>query len=203
MGRVQPPRQQPEQQPQDQQMQERQPQGQEMQAQEGLSFTSQEVEQGIAEQFEGQMLEDLGTVIDAGNDILFGEESHSQIMQGISGEGEELAQQLAQGAIALTDIIVEQSNGTIPGELIAPAATVLMARVAEFLNQSEQANVTDEVFEQAMETYSIVLMDKHDPEFNKKARGGQGMQPGMEPGMEQGMPEQMPQRQGILNQGGA
>lgn len=166
-----------------------------------LSFSSDEIEQSMVEQLDKNELEDFGILVDAGNEILFGEQSHYQILDGFEGlEGEELAQQMAHGAVALTDIIVEQSGGSVAGELVVPAATVLMARVAEFLNKTGLAPVTDEVFEQAMEIYSVKAMDKYDPEFREQA-GGMQQEPRQGMPQEQGMSQGSPQR-GILNQGG-
>ena len=166
-------------------------------AQGGLSFTAQQIEDGLRQQFEGDELDDLDQLVNAGHKLIFGKDTHYQILDGFKAtEGEQLAMELAQGAVGLTGVIMQESGGTVPPQLIGSAATILMARVAEFLNESGMATVTDEVFEEAMHAYSVKLMADNDPEFAKKAGAGQQEQP-MQPGAQQPM-----QGGGLLNQGG-
>lgn len=165
----------------------------------GLSFDSNQVENGIKDQLDEGQVSKLDKILQSGNKILFGKDTHYQILDGMDGmEGEQLSSTMAEGALGLTNILFEKSGGTLPPDLIPSAATILMARAGEFLNESGIANVTDDVFEQAMHIYSVKLMDKNDPEFSKKVRGGE--QP------EQPMQEQQPEPQsgqgGLLNRGG-
>lgn len=165
----------------------------------GLSFDSNQVENGIKDQLNKKQVSKLDKILQHGNKILFGKDTHYQILDGMDGmEGEQLSATMAEGALGLTNILFEKSGGTLPPDIIPSAATILMARASEFLNESGIANVTDDVFEQAMHIYSVKLMDKNDPEFSKKVRGGE--QP------EQPMQEQQPEPQsgqgGLLNRGG-
>lgn len=170
--------------------------------QQGLSFTAQDVEDSISKQFEGDELDDLEQLVTAGNKLLFGKDTHYKLFEEIEGiSGEELPMKLAQGGIGITSIMWEKSGGTIPGKIIAPAMTILMARVSEFLNKSGIATVTDEVFEETMHIYSTKLMADNDPEFAKKAGYGQEQPTEPQPGQEQQMPVNS---EGLLNtsQGG-
>lgn len=164
----------------------------------GLSFTAQQIEDGLREQFEGDELDDLDQLVQAGHKLIFGKDTHYQILDGFKAtEGEQLAMELAQGAIGLTGIIMQESGGTVPPQLIGSAATILMARVAEFLNESGMANVTDEVFEEAMHAYSVKLMADNDPEFARQAGGMQQEQPVQQP-----VQQQPAQAGGLLSRGG-
>ena len=167
----------------------------------GLSSTAQQTEDGLKQQFEGDDLEDLNQLVKAGHKLIFGKDTHYQILDGFKAtEGEELAMELAQGAVGLTQIIVEMSAGIDRDQLsklIPSAATILMARVAEFLNESGMANVTDEVFEEAMHAYSVKLMADNDPEFARQAGGMQSEQP-----MQQPVQQQPAQPGGLLSRGG-
>lgn len=164
----------------------------------GLSFTAQQVEDGLREQFEGDELDDLDQLVSAGHKLIFGKDTHYQILDGFKAtEGEQLAMELAQGAVGLTGIIMQESGGTVPPQLIGSAATILMARVAEFLNEAEMANVTDEVFEEAMHAYSVKLMADNNPEFARQAGGMQQEQP-----MRQPVQPQPAQAGGLLSRGG-
>lgn len=165
----------------------------------GLSFDSSQIEQGIKEQLDEGQKPKLDKILKVGNKILFGKNTHYQILDGMEGmEGEQLSATMAEGALGLTNILFEKSGRTLPPDLIPSAATILMARTSEFLNKSGMANVTDDVFEQAMHIYSVKLMDANDPEFSKKVRGGQ--QP--EQPMQQEPQPAMPQQGGLLNRGG-
>jgi hypothetical protein len=167
--------------------------------QSGLSFTAQQIEDGLREQFEGDELDDLGQLVNAGHKLIFGKDTHYQILDGFKAtEGEQLAMELAQGAVGLTGIIMQESGGSVPPQLIGSAATILMARVSEFLNESGMANVTDEVFEEAMHAYSVKLMADNDPEFARQAGGMQQEQPMQQPAQQQ--PPAQPG--GLLNRGG-
>lgn len=164
----------------------------------GLSFTAQQIEDGLRQQFEGDELDDLDQLVSAGHKLIFGKDTHYQILDGFKAtEGEQLAMELAQGAIGLTGIIMQESGGTVPPQLIGSAATILMARVAEFLNESGMANVTDEVFEEAMHAYSVKLMADNDPEFARQAGGMQQEQPVQQP-----VQQQPAQAGGLLSRGG-
>lgn len=165
----------------------------------GLSFTAQQIEDGLRQQFEGDELDDLDQLVSAGHKLIFGKDTHYQILDGFKAtEGEQLAMELAQGAVGLTGIIMQESGGTVPPQLIGSAATILMARVAEFLNESGMANVTDEVFEEAMHAYSVKLMADNDPEFARQAGGMQQEQP-----MQQPVQQQPAQAGGLLSRGGS
>lgn len=164
----------------------------------GLSFTAQQIEDGLREQFEGDELDDLDQLVSAGHKLIFGKDTHYQILDGFKAtEGEQLAMELAQGAVGLTGIIMQESGGTVPPQLIGSAATILMARVSEFLNESGMANVTDEVFEEAMHAYSVKLMADNDPEFARQAGGMQQEQP-----MQQPVQQQPARAGGLLSRGG-
>lgn len=166
----------------------------------GLSFTAQQIEDGLREQFEGDELDDLDQLVNAGHKLIFGKDTHYQILDGFKAtEGEQLAMELAQGAVGLTGIIMQESGGAVPPQLIGSAATILMARVAEFMNESGMANVTDEVFEEAMHAYSVKLMADNDPEFARQAGGGMQQE---QPMQQQGQQQPPAQPGGLLNRGG-
>ncbi|MCP5244885.1 MAG: hypothetical protein H6937_02495 [Burkholderiales bacterium] len=169
----------------------------------GLSFNSSQVEQGIKEQLDEGQKPKLDKILQAGNKILFGKDTHYQILDGMEGmEGEQLSATMAEGALGLTNILFEKSGGTLPPDLIPSAATILMARASEFLNESGIANVTDDVFEQAMHIYSVKLMDKNDPEFSKKVRGGEQPEQQAQPTIPQQEGGLQKRGGGLLNRGG-
>jgi len=156
----------------------------------GLSFTSEQVENGVREQFKGDELDDLDQVIAAGHKILFGKDTHYKIIDSLQNkEGIQLSDELAQGAVSMTYILHEESGGTVPAQLLAPAVTVLLARVSEFLNEAGLATVTDEVFSEALQTYALKIRADNDPEFAEKAGYNKG-QPGQESGTGQPVQQQ-------------
>ena len=52
-----------------------------------------------------------------------------------------------------------ESNGTMPQEIIVPAAMLLLLKAADFVNQSGKGNISDEEIGQAMEILIDSLFD--------------------------------------------
>lgn len=144
----------------------------------GLSVNSTQIEDGIKKQLQDDQIGKLDRVLAAGNKLLFGKDTHYQIIDSMQGlEGEQLSAAMGDGALALTSVLMEKSGNTLPGDLIAPAVTILMARAAEFVNEAGIANVTDDVLEEALHIFSVKIMDQADPEFRNKIGMNQGQQP--------------------------
>ena len=167
----------------------------------GLSFDSKQIEGSLKEQMDDAKVSEFNRVLDAGNKMLFNKDMHYQVLDGFQAkEGPELATEMADGALGMTGMLIEKSGGTLPGGLIIPAATVLLARVGEFMNKTGMANVTDDVYEESVHQYTVKLKAQYDPEFREKIEGSQGAQQEQQP--EQAQPTVPVQSGGLLNQGG-
>lgn len=143
----------------------------------GLSVTSDQVESSIKEQLDDRQDKDLDQLVDAGNDLLFGKETHYQLMDQLQNS-KDIGTDLGGGAFSLMTMLIKESGGKIPGDIVLPAGVILLTRVAEFLNESGMVQVTDEDFEKATHLFSVQIMNTFDPEFKSKMQqysGGEGM----------------------------
>jgi hypothetical protein len=84
------------------------------------------------------MPKDMGAaydaVISAAKRIMYSEEMKPQMVELLRGPGE-LGDKIGQGVVALMAILYTQTNGTMPPQLIIPAATELVAEAGDFLKK--------------------------------------------------------------------
>lgn len=133
--------------------------------------------------------------VDAGMHVLFKDgEAHHNIFSSIEANPEvPVADLIGTGAVGLITQMWNEAGENADGTALGVAATILLAKVYEFLDQTGTP-VSDEDFVTSMELMFTKLADA-DPEF----RGALGL-PGEEPPMEQGapMPGQEAQPGGLL-----
>jgi hypothetical protein len=74
-------------------------------------------------------------IILAGMKVMYSEETNQMAMEALQGDGP-VEQRLAQGIRDLMVILWQESNQSLPPQLILPAAVELLSDAADFLNQS-------------------------------------------------------------------
>jgi hypothetical protein len=89
-------------------------------------------------------------VVAAGMKVMFSKETHDAMLQQLAAPGD-TATKLGQGVAKVVIFLFNESNGTMPQEVIVPAAMILLIKAAEFINQSGKGKVSDEEIGQAME----------------------------------------------------
>ncbi len=159
----------------------------------GFTVNSDEIENGIKEQLDEQQDKNLDRVVKAGNELLFGEETHYQLMDQLQNS-KDIGADLGAGAFSAMSILYKESGNSIPGDVILPAGVILLARASEFLNESGMAQITDDDFEKATHLFSVKMMDAYDPDFNNRMQQAIGQQP--QP--DQPQPDQSQQNNGLL-----
>jgi hypothetical protein len=112
----------------------------------------QEIEDKI--QLPPEMQEAYMRVVAAGMKVLFSKETHPMILEQLDAPGDN-ATKLGQGIARVVVFLFNQSNGTMPQDVIVPAAMILLIKVADFVNQSGKGDISDEEIGKAME----VLID--------------------------------------------
>ena len=90
----------------------------------------------------------LDRIIIAGMRIMFSAQTHQMMLQELQAPGA-ISDKLAQGITKLILLMLKESNGTMPPDLFIPAGTILLAKAAEFLNQSGTP-VSEDDFRQAI-----------------------------------------------------
>lgn len=119
-----------------------------------------------------QQQEQLQRIVAAGMKVMFSQQTHQLMLDSMQGEGP-VEQKLAQGVVGLMGMLWSESKGSIPPSLIIPAATVLMAEAADFMNQAGQP-VTPEQFGAATEMMIDLLLKQGGVDSNKLAAAADG-----------------------------
>lgn len=97
-------------------------------------------------------------VVAAGMKILFSKQTHKMMLDQLQAPGSN-AEKLGQGIAKVMVYMFNESNGTMPQEIIVPAAMLLLLKAADFVNQSGKGNISDEEIGQAMEILIDSLFD--------------------------------------------
>lgn len=107
----------------------------------------------------------------AGMQLLFSKQTHAQMLQEFQSQlqqGHDIGSVLGTDMVHIMLILYQESKNTMPPGALIPAGTMLLAKVAEFLNDSGTAQVTSADFAQAVHMMTAVL--------KSKAQGGQSPQ---------------------------
>ena len=97
-------------------------------------------------------------VVMAGKKILYSEQMAPQIQQLLQAPGD-MGQKLGTGVAALMALLVDKANGTMPPQLILPAATELVAEAGAFLKDAG-AKVTDQDIAEGMAVMVETILSK-------------------------------------------
>lgn len=89
-------------------------------------------------------------IVLSGMRIMFDKSSHQMTLDELEQPGP-LAQRLSNGAIKLMYMLWQQSNKTIPPQLMVPATLVLTLRAFQFLQESQDPEATKQVLGEAVE----------------------------------------------------
>lgn len=153
-----------------------------------------QIEQGIKKQMKPDQAKNLDRVLTEGNKLLFGKDTHYQLMDGLK-DSKDIPGDLGNGAFALFMMLYKGGGYTMPTDIMMAVGAILIARACAFLSQAGMVQVTDDDYEEAVHVYSVKLHSTLDPSFKErmsKSIGG---------GQQQPEQPQQPQPSGILNQG--
>jgi hypothetical protein len=119
-------------------------------------------------------------IVLSGMRIMFDKSSHKLMLDELEQPGP-LAQRLSNGTIKLMYMLWQQSNKTIPPQLMVPATLVLTLRAFQFLQESQDPEATKEVLGQAVELAVNGVIERFKP-----AGGEQAPAPGAQDAPPQG-----------------
>ena len=123
-----------------------------------LTVSSGQLADEIFKQLPPELHQPLKQLLTAGMKLLFSKESHELTLQGINENDDvPLSDELAVGAVSLFKLMLGKAKGQVPGEIVMPAAAILIARVLEFLQESGSTEVSDQVFSDAMEMFKVKI----------------------------------------------
>lgn len=98
-------------------------------------------------------------VVIAGMKVMFSKESHKLMLDELQKEGP-LGQKLGMGIAGLMLLLIKESNGTIPPEVIIPAGINLLTRAADFIRKSKIEKITNADIGDAMEIMISTILQK-------------------------------------------
>lgn len=158
-----------------------------------FTINPDQIESAIKQKLESKQVSALNRILDAGNKLIFGQDTHSQILGDLTDDDDtKLSQELGEGAANLAVLMFKKSGGTMPQELIVPAGVILLARVCEFLSRTGHP-VTDDMFDEATHIFNTKLSQLADPNYQGKVQQAMGQDE---------QEQQMPQDQGQATQPG-
>ena len=157
-------------------------------AQEQDLITPEKVQEGI--NVPPQLQEPYQRVVLAGMKVLFSKDTHSMVQEELAKPGP-MGQKLGQGIAGLMLLLFQQSNKTMPPQLLIPAGSYLLAQAADYVKKTGQP-VTNMDVAQGMEIMVDTLFSKFgvDPEKVMNAAGGAQQQPAAPAAAQPAAPEQ-------------
>jgi hypothetical protein len=108
-------------------------------------------------------------VVIAGMKVMFSKESHKLMLDELQKEGP-LGQKLGMGIAGLMLLLIKESNGTIPPEVIIPAGINLLTRAADFIRKSKIEKITNADIGDAMEIMISTILQKFGVEPEQMAQ---------------------------------
>lgn len=160
----------------------------------GFTIDPGQVEQSIKNQMKPDQTKNLDRALTEGNKLLFGKDTHYQLMDGLSNS-KDIPGDLGSGAFTLLMMLYKGGGYTMPTDIMDAVGTILLARACAFLSQAGMVPVTDDDYEEAVHVYTVKLHSTLDPNF--KARMDKSLGQGGQPAA----PDVQQQPGGILNQG--
>ena len=161
----------------------------------GFTIDPGQVEQGIKKQMKPEQAKNLDKVLVEGNKLLFGKDTHYQLMDGLK-DTKDIPGDLGNGAFTLLMMLYKGGGFTMPTDIMSAVGAILLARACAFLNDSGIVPVTDDDYEEAIHIYTVKLHSTLDPSFKERMAQslGQGEQQPQQPA-----PDASAQPQGVLN----
>ena len=98
-------------------------------------------------------------VVIAGMKVMFSKESHKLMLDELQKEGP-MGQKLGIGIAGLMLLLIKESNGTIPPEVVVPAGINLLTRAADFIRKSKIEKITNGDIGDAMEVFISTILEK-------------------------------------------
>lgn len=119
-------------------------------------FDSTEIREGLRENVPPSMREAYDKVVAAGMKIMFDKRTHHLLLEQMAAEGE-VSDKLADGVAALMAMMLQNTKGAFPQQLIIPAGIELMLHAADFMAQSGGEAITAEDMGSAVQKFVFKL----------------------------------------------
>jgi len=121
-------------------------------------FDSTEIRQGLRENVPPPMREAYDKVVTAGMKIMFDKSTHHLLVEQMGAEGE-VPDKIAEGVAALMAMMLKNSKGAFPQQLIIPAGIELMLHAADFIAQGGGETITADDMGAAVQKFVFKLFE--------------------------------------------
>lgn len=128
---------------------------------------------------------DLERVVMAGMKLMYSKETRQFLINGLN-QDTPVDDRLATEAAGIIKMLDEKSNGTMPREVIIPAAVALMMEMVRFMIEGGIATPTGAEIKSAMQKLTMIILDQYG--ILAKMQGGQE-----QPQQQEQMPPQQEQ----------
>ncbi len=135
-----------------------QPQMQGAEQEPGQPFDSTEIRQGLRENVPPPMREAYDKLVAAGMKIMFDKSTHYLMQEQMAAEGE-ISDKLSEGVATLISMMLKNSKGAFPQQLIIPAGIELMLHAADFAAQGAGENLDANDMGSAIQKFVFKLFE--------------------------------------------
>lgn len=122
------------------------------------AFDSTEIRQGLRENVPPPMREAYEKVVTAGMKIMFDKSTHYLLLEQMEAEGE-VSDKLAEGVATLMAMMLKNTKGAFPQQLIIPAGIELMLHAADFIAQGGGETITANDMGEAIQKFVFKLFE--------------------------------------------
>jgi hypothetical protein len=140
-----------------------------------------------------QQQQQVQRIVIAGMKVMFSPQTRELLQQALQAPGD-IATKLGQAIAGLMALLVKESQGSIPQQLLIPAGMILLTHAADFLRKAGM-QVSDQDVAQAMQVFIETVLHAHgvNPDAVANATsGGQPPQPDADQGSEDAEEAQEP-----------
>jgi hypothetical protein len=147
-----------------------------------------------------EMQEAYERIILAGMKVMYSEETGRMAMDSLQGEGP-IEQRLAKGICDLMVLLWQESNQSMPPQLIIPAAVELLSDAADFMNESGMEQVDMPQLGEAMRLMVGMILERFGvtPESVQQGAAEEGVMPQQGAGQVPGGGQSPTQGGGIIS----
>ena len=124
-----------------------------------FSGRPKDVASDMANSIPSNFQESFSKVITAGMRVMFSEQSHDLMIEQLNQEGD-LADNVGKAIAGLMLLLYKKSNETMPGEVIIPAGTYLLAEGADFIEKVTGEEITPAILSSATQVMIEALAEK-------------------------------------------
>jgi len=121
-------------------------------------FDSTDIRQGLRENVPPPMREAYDKLVTAGMKIMFDKSTHHLMQEQMQAEGP-IDDRLAEGVASLMAMMLKNSKGAFPQQLIIPAGIELMLHAADFAAQAAGERIDAETMGSAIQKFVFKLFE--------------------------------------------